>query len=779
MSSQTPSLLLTKPDRGAPWYAQWNANADKIDTAVGGLNSTIDDLPQIYRYADIFNGPTGTVVALPKSVIAVNEYAVKVTPITRTASIGDIYVTKAVDQVTVHCAASNTTDMFEVAIYYLGDVNSYGGAIYRRYYVSPSTSITDHANAATAGSIANIVATIGSTPAVMVLPGNRVYTIDSDIDLSAKPNLYILPDPGAELARTTGDEVFTVYSPFNLLAAANQKLTSADMIEFAEPGVVYSGWFYGDLQYAVNALPATGGGRIFMAADGYDLGTSGLVIAKSGIILEALGNSFVSGSRLTYSGTGVAVTVGANGQTTYNVVIRDINIQATGSAISGSNAMGIKVINAHYANLDRVSIEDFQAGRGIWWTADANPRYGATSAMNYCQVHDCLVCVDLTGTDGWAKMNHLRVIGGFYSSMGRTFAGSICFDVDVYSDSTILDGVDVSNAETGVKVDGANCRLMAPRFEEVGTCIDITATGYWTTIVGAQFSNVTTEISDGGFETLNLDFNATRDNGYSNAVPNGSFERWSAGSAAAPDGYSLGGTGSVARESTYLVTGRYSAKLTNTSGQTSTLYIDLSSQLNRFRGKWIRASILARTTTGNNARLRIDSDAATGGMTPSNPGYSDYHSGAGAWELITVYTFIGAAATTLTIYILANAALSTAYFDDLMVCEGKRPINYLPQIEERLEETLYVDQDVAETALYLSKLDSSAGNVTFYLGNGSFIGQQKRFVLIDATNTATLYVSTHETSSPEVFTFSAVGDYLILEWTGTSWVTIKLSGATV
>jgi len=44
---------------------------------------------------------------------------------------------------------------------------------------------------------------------------------------------------------------------------------------------------------------------------------------------------------------------------------------------------------------------------------------------------------------------------------------------------------------------------------------------------------------------------------------------------------------------------------------------------------------------------------------------------------------------------------------------------------------------------------------------------------------ATLTVSSHETSDPEVFTFDDAGDYLVLEWAYTTWVTIKNYGVTV
>lgn len=37
-------------------------------------------------------------------------------------------------------------------------------------------------------------------------------------------------------------------------------------------------------------------------------------------------------------------------------------------------------------------------------------------------------------------------------------------------------------------------------------------------------------------------------------------------------------------------------------------------------------------------------------------------------------------------------------------------------------------------------------------------------------------VTTHETSSPEVFTFAQTSDVLVLEWTGALWWTVKNIG---
>lgn len=194
--SYTPNLNLEKPQRGGSWWEKLNSDLDLIDTAIGTLNSAIDDLPQEYRYSDTFNSTTGVAVSLPVSVDSINEYDVHVTPTSRAGAIGDIWATKGTSSVTVYCSEVNTTDTFEITITYLGDVSSYGGSMYRRYYVSPSTGISDHSDSGESGSLAAMISAIGSTPAILELPGNKTYTLTA-YDVTVPTTLFLLPQPGA------------------------------------------------------------------------------------------------------------------------------------------------------------------------------------------------------------------------------------------------------------------------------------------------------------------------------------------------------------------------------------------------------------------------------------------------------------------------------------------------------------------------------------------------------------------------------------------------------
>lgn len=195
-SSETTNLGLTKPTKGdRNWGRTVNNNMDLLDAAYGNYVTTSDDLPQVYVYSNTFNSTTGRTITLPNEVDAVTEYSVTVTPTTRAGAIGDIYMTKTTTNFVVKCSEANTTDTFAAVVYYIGDVSNYGGSIYRRWYVSPDSSITDHGNASTTGSLAWVAAQIGASPAVIEAPGNKNYQIKQNLTLA--DNISYQPQPGA------------------------------------------------------------------------------------------------------------------------------------------------------------------------------------------------------------------------------------------------------------------------------------------------------------------------------------------------------------------------------------------------------------------------------------------------------------------------------------------------------------------------------------------------------------------------------------------------------
>jgi phage-related protein len=139
------------------------------------------------------------------------------------------------------------------------------------------------------------------------------------------------------------------------------------------------------------------------------------------------------------------------------------------------------------------------------------------------------------------------------------------------------------------------------------------------------------------------------------------MEDWVNGASAAPTEHTLSGAGSsVARESTIIKVGTYSAKITR-AGTDCKIYYDLpeyASYLGRkmIFGCWVYATVASR------ARLSID-DSVT-------PVYSSYHTGGSSWEFLTVTIDVDAAATRIRVGMEVNTGNTSAYFDGGILCEG-------------------------------------------------------------------------------------------------------------
>ena len=77
-----------------------------------------------------------------------------------------------------------------------------------------------------------------------------------------------------------------------------------------------------------------------------------------------------------------------------------------------------------------------------------------------------------------------------------------------------------------------------------------------------------------------------------------------------------------------------------------------------------------------------------------------------------------------------------------------------------------------------SELNSASNKVDSTLASGVSIGDLKTIVMTEASNSSTVTVALHVTSDPEVFTFDAVDETLVLVWTGTEWATVYATATT-
>jgi len=135
------------------------------------------------------------------------------------------------------------------------------------YYPDPAEADQGVTASGTGDTIYDIITEVGTSEhAKIILRHNgdsstSTYTLDTSIDLTLYPFLFIEVDPGAQLVRTTGDELLTLHTPSHIIARPNQQITIVDMLRFVEGGTVHASWFGSGTsaaQYAVNTLTAGG-----------------------------------------------------------------------------------------------------------------------------------------------------------------------------------------------------------------------------------------------------------------------------------------------------------------------------------------------------------------------------------------------------------------------------------------------------------------------------------------------------------------------------------------
>lgn len=138
------------------------------------------------------------------------------------------------------------------------------------------------------------------------------------------------------------------------------------------------------------------------------------------------------------------------------------------------------------------------------------------------------------------------------------------------------------------------------------------------------------------------------------------FEIWTAGASAAPDNWTAGGGGmSVARESTIVKTGTYSAKVTR-AGTDCDINQIITSDIYAGRtmtfGAWVYATVADR------GRLILNDGV--------DSTYSSNHTGDSTWQFLTVTKTFSAAATRLYCGCGIGGGDTSAYFDNAICVEG-------------------------------------------------------------------------------------------------------------
>ena len=166
-----------------------------------------------------------------------------------------------------------------------------------------------------------------------------------------------------------------------------------------------------------------------------------------------------------------------------------------------------------------------------------------------------------------------------------------------------------------------------------------------------------------------------------NTIRNGSFESWSNGTSSVPDGWTLTGAGAtVARNTTDVQRDLASVDITaalNTATDLAQSLTISASQNTHLRGRFVTFSCQVKASVVSRVFLRIDDGVDTVD--------SEYHTGGGAFEELTVTKKIDGSATKIETSIeISSGASITATADAAMLVEGETPVGFARHIDDTL-----------------------------------------------------------------------------------------------
>jgi len=419
--SNTSNLDLERPDKGDPdWDVSLNLNFTKLDDGYGSTVSTVADIPETYIETGTFNGTSGDTISLPKSVDATNEYNVSITATSRGSAIGDIYVTKTTSNFTVSCSENNTSDTFAALIHYVGDVNSYGGSMYRRWYVSPSPSISDHSDPSSVGSFAWVLSEIGASNATVEFPGNKVYFITA-YDVTANDNVELVFQKEAVLSIKTGRSVFIEGA---IIAGEGQifAMVDRDSLTYTGPTPLHSRWFGATHDGSTSDSNALND-MVGAAADGSTVIVDPGITRCNSVIFDKDELTIVNRGRFKpYANSGYCITIGRSGSGVHNITAYDIDVDSGGSYETWDAVKAVQILNLYSSDIHFKRVEG--CADGIYVTTNG----GAGTVYNKFylgRITDNKVGVTLNPTSGgWINENNFYG-GRFDFPSGRSsYAGN-------------------------------------------------------------------------------------------------------------------------------------------------------------------------------------------------------------------------------------------------------------------------------------------------------------------------------------------------------------------
>lgn len=299
------------------------------------------------------------------------------------------------------------------------------------------------------------------------------------------------------------------------------------------------------LQAAHDALPSTGGViivnqpitfsgnvtftvpvTVFFGADTYALGTSSIIIQKSGssIVGVGRGHSAIPTTRFTYSGTGAAfqieetAVVGDGGIS--HIRLENFAVSATGGATTSATAVGIQARGLRNSDLRMVGVDGFGGGVGIAIQGSTHG-FAATNTIYNPWISGNLTGI-FTGTQGGNNSTHLTIIGGVVAGSSVTDASQTGIDLDGESNRII--GTDVTDFNVSgqnglvLRSQADDTAIIGGRFEANWNHINISSGVDQTQIIAPTF--ITTgndEIVRNGTNTLVI----SNDSNVENVLPAG------------------------------------------------------------------------------------------------------------------------------------------------------------------------------------------------------------------------------------------------------------------
>ena len=207
----------------------------------------------------------------------------------------------------------------------------------------------------------------------------------------------------------------------------------------------------------------------------FDFGTSPIIVNQHGVTIQGTGNdiSGVAGTVIKYSGVGGAIQL-TNATRIQGTHINDLVVLAYGAAISSATTYGIFTNDVEYGTIERVTVNGFEAGRGIYSQASAT-QYGSQLIIKDSFIYDCKIGISYGGNSVGHEINIPSIRDTVIIGVGKATSNSIGVHIGNYASGAILDNVNCESVDFAYYIEGDYSHLIRTRNEDVNTAYYLTA----------------------------------------------------------------------------------------------------------------------------------------------------------------------------------------------------------------------------------------------------------------------------------------------------------------